>query len=97
MSEFKGTKGKWNVKRYRHGFKLSGQSWEDFAKIYTISDGSDFDGKYAIEADANAKLIACAPELLEAMIYLIAANEDNSKALPSAIEKAKSLILKATE
>src|SRR6478736_6578936 len=75
MSEFKGTKGEWTVKRYKHGFKLSGQSWEDFAKIYTISDGSDFDGKYAIEAEANAKLIACAPEMLKAMNEFIEAVE----------------------
>src|SRR6478735_11793342 len=102
MSEFKGTKGEWFVKRYKHGFKLSGQSWEDFAKIYTISDGSDFDGKYAIEAEANAKLIACSPELLEAIIKVsdfIDKNENVNywaRLLSREVPNIKELIQKAT-
>lgn len=94
--EFKGTEGPWEFKRTGKGhFLISGIGWEDFAKVYTITDGGDFDGKLADEAKANAKLIAAAPDLLEAcmeFVRKVECGEAKSKRsyaqMKQAIEKA---------
>jgi hypothetical protein len=66
MSEFKGTKGKWAIKKNIEGcFLISGENWEDFCEVVTVTDGTDFDGKFAEQAQANALLISKAPEMLE--------------------------------
>lgn len=59
MSEFKGTKGKWNA-----CFNWSEKNIEigtpEQEKIALVSKRFDFP-----ESNANAQLIACAPEMLE--------------------------------
>lgn len=64
--EFKGTKGEWVVNEYHDG---------DLIGIRVESDGSViFDtgscGYIDNEDEANAKLIACAPEMLEMLAEL---------------------------
>lgn len=59
--EFKGTKGEWKLSKRRLDYRyLSGEGWEDFARVCVMVDGSGND-----EGKANAKLIASAPELLK--------------------------------
>ena len=70
MKEFKGTKGKW---RYSNEFQCITVSKkgviEGSKTICDISNcvGFDYSGK---EFNANAKLIAAAPELLKALVFL---------------------------
>ena len=89
MSEFKGTKGKWE---YRY------DNVADFYSIYTNLDIEDNSicgiwHEHTIEHEANAKLIAAAPELLEALQKLVG----NGFQIPSNIdmENAKKAISKA--
>jgi len=95
MSEFKGTKGKWTISKSRNGHALiSGDDWEDFCKIYRITDGGDFDKSGEMQL-ANAKLIACSPEMLDMLercSYWIANCSEEAK-ITKEIEQ---LIKKAT-
>ena len=60
MSEFKGTKGKWEIYNPSHiGCKNVSIGDNGYVELWY----HHFDGKE--EAIANAKLIACAPEMLE--------------------------------
>lgn len=87
--EFKGTKGGWAVynnsvtKKGKLGIIMSwdenGQNPIEVASVYTTN------------AKANAKLIACAPEMLE-MLYKIAHGEEFVGVL-----EIRDLIKKATE
>lgn len=89
MSEFKGTKGEWMV-------------YED--AVY--SEGSGTDGNIICEAPvsweismrkwkANAKLISCAPEMLEMLKDVLSGmNNENFEITGDEIEQ---LIKKATE
>jgi hypothetical protein len=97
MSEFKGTAGEWSVR---------------FADAITVRD--DKDNQLAIlthvrtrtggrrecaEVEANARLIAAAPALLEALQELadMAEKCDSWESFPSdPIEKARAAIAKAT-
>jgi len=88
MSEFKGTKGEWTISKSRNGHALiSGDDWEDFCKIYRITDGGDFDKSGEMQL-ANAKLIACAPEMLEMLERVLTAK--------FSCDEIKQLIKKAT-
>ena len=61
MSETKHTPGPWVVKSARSGFYIESQ-------FDVIVDSLDEFGRYgAIDDEANARLIAAAPELLEAL------------------------------
>jgi hypothetical protein len=61
--EFKGTKGKWKIKKRRNNcFYIKAESWSNFCQVYTITDGGMSTNK---EAKANALLISKAPEMLE--------------------------------
>ena len=59
MSEFKGTKGKWKI--LKNEFYSEIRIEESMLSICAIN-------KKAKEHLANAKLIACAPEMLEMLI-----------------------------
>jgi len=53
--EFKGTKGEWNNKAFNDSvFDIRSDGGENIGYIYNTKNGN-----------ANAKLIACAPEMLE--------------------------------
>lgn len=104
--ETKHTKGEWNFKLSKKGnkFIITGFNWVNFCKIYAHAEG-----KYKQEALANAKLIAAAPDLLEALIELteLEKNKTNNKVgspISSVIKnkrlewgKAEQAIKKATE
>jgi hypothetical protein len=63
--EFKGTQGEWT---FKHGATniCSKESGRMIANSAVYSCNTD-DGEHLIENEANAKLIASAPELLEAL------------------------------
>ena len=64
MKEFKGTKGRWEAK-YKIGCDINIRIKQDET---IIADGYSFaSGIPNEEAEANAKLIAAAPELLDAL------------------------------
>lgn len=96
--EFKGTKGDW-YKTYRNGSWLI-QDYDCFiedskgciAEVYWFNDGLD-------TAEANAKLISCAPEMLEMLIkcreyFLLKTDlksEERAEAIGELIEKATTI------
>jgi len=83
MSNFKGIKGKWQFVRYEKTFAIETFGITNWTILQTITNQP--------QDEANAKLIACAPEMLEMLELLTSVySADN-------IEKAKQLIKKATE
>ena len=83
MTNFKGTKGKWQFVRYEKTFAIETFGITNWTILQTITNQP--------QDEANAKLIACAPEMLEMLELLTSVySADN-------IEKAKHLIKKATE
>ena len=66
------TPGPWAVKPYRgeHGFasehfrQIDGQGWDALARVVVRMAGGEFDSP---EGAANARLIAAAPDMLEAL------------------------------
>ena len=97
--EFKGTKGEW-ISRH-NGSYMEVNRKEDFedgkrlsisVMVFNVKDGECiFDGTY--EAEANAHLIAAAPELLNALQDLVRFCEDNN--VGAELEYAKDAINKA--
>ena len=98
MSKFKGTKGKWEIKKWS---VVSDN--KEICELKQITFGLGLGGitKRDFEAAANAKLIASAPELLEALqkVYQIENHAFGLKGFD--VEKFKSEIKtvldKATE
>ena len=83
MTNFKGTKEKWQFVRYEKTFAIETFGITNWTILQTITNQP--------QDEANAKLIACAPEMLEMLELLTSVySADN-------IEKAKQLIKKATE
>ena len=77
------TKGKWQFVRYEKTFAIETFGITNWTILQTITNQP--------QDEANAKLIACAPEMLEILELLTSVySADN-------IEKAKQLIKKATE
>ena len=90
--DFKGTKGKWKLKEKTKSYKLSGDNWGDFCRVHKIDASGINQEEWDIEARANAKLISCAPELLETLIEIaFLANLSNEKQ-----KEVNQLIKKAT-
>jgi len=86
MSEFKGTRGEWLIENNEERLLITcnNPNWDI---VTTITD--------LPQDKANAKLISCAPELLEFIQSLINESED---IVHSEIKKqAQQLIKKATE
>lgn len=70
MSEFKGTKGEW---KYEGGDNNSIDIILPDDTTISIDRQSRYNGEYVLGREgmeANAKLIACAPEMLEMLIKL---------------------------
>ena len=94
MSETKHTPGPWVVKSARSGFYVESQ-------FDVIVESLDEYGRYgAIDDEANARLIAAAPELLEALSCLTAVVgltpiKGNLDALQEAYDMARAAIAKA--
>lgn len=82
MSKFKGTPGPWHV---ANGCQIRSAK-DQIAKAWMMRDG---------EGQANARLIAAAPELLEAL-NLVLDNCLDSGGLAAAHAKARAAIAKAT-
>lgn len=98
--EFKGTKGKWTYDEKTKSFldenKNNVPMPDNFCS--TIPEAEVFGkDKYWNEAQANAKLIASAPELLDALQLLVSQleNEHLSEYCEPLIDKAKQAIEKS--
>jgi hypothetical protein len=86
--EFKGTKGEWAVSPNAVGFIA------DISDNFAIAKAFDNAFIQKGEMEANAKLIACAPELLEVLVKCI--NYLPIIEYSELIKEAKYLIKKAT-
>ena len=87
MSEFKGTKGKWEVSE--NSSTLSTIDKKDFITCWVFPPEKE-------EAQANALLISKAPEMLEMLEELISANPMHD-GWHEKILKAKQLIKESTQ
>jgi len=95
MNEFKGTPGPWRVeKRY---FVESNTDPKDILGIGTVADCRPYATDRHPEAEANARLVAAAPDLLAALAGLVerlerengwVQTEDGLSAARAAIHKA---------
>jgi hypothetical protein len=86
--EFKGTQGKWELDQDGNSaFFINSTERKEFVSVWIEDDESEE------EANANAKLIAAAPELLEALIEVVRISDRNNIAWNRSIE----VIKKATE
>lgn len=111
MSEFKGTKGEW-IKRVRHGKKRSAivveilaenQPTSTIYECFISEDECDNSDCCNQEQHANAKLIACAPEMLEELIHLedyitrsLTLSGCDAKSIDYILRNTRPLIKKAT-
>lgn len=87
MTNFKGTKGKWQFVRYEKTFTIETFEITNWTILQTITNEP--------QDEANAKLIACAPEMLEMLESLI--NESDEIIHPEIKKDILNLIKKATE
>ncbi len=93
MSEFKGTKGEWYYEESydeRYGpdiYIINTHMDNDVVEFATVWPGFDKQ-----EAEANAKLISCAPDMLKELKYIL----DNSTMRVTDKYRLESLIKKAT-
>lgn len=87
MTNFKGTKGKWQFVRYEKTFTIETFGITNWTILQTITNEP--------QDEANAKLIACAPEMLE-MLEKIALIKNGSE-LVMLKKEALNLIKKATD
>jgi len=93
MSNFKGTKGEWemSISKESNGF-----AYVNGGVITIYGELSEEAGTVSEETMANAKLIACAPEMLEMLGRVIKEHETDTKSWSTIIE-IEQLIKKATE
>ena len=83
MSEMKPTPGPWHV---ANGVQIRGER-EQIAKVWMMRGG---------EGNANARLIAAAPELLEALAEVVnAADGEGWSQLDPSLSKARAALAKA--
>ena len=84
----KHTQGQWKATEVANGFTVEGARY--IADVHKWTDGPDS------EAAANARLIAAAPEMLEALRHILADFEECEEASPEAVREAKAAIARAT-
>jgi len=97
MKTFKGTKGEWKMDDdYLTTNELLENNVCPIATIHSMLDGKNNEQKL-IESKANIKLIASAPELLEALINIVnqIENEHVSEFMDEFSEQAKKAINEA--
>lgn len=93
------TKGPWTIGRNRAGYRdidaLDAEyPWQGLARVVVEMEGvSGYDD--FPEGEANARLIAAAPDLLEALEMVMAEREGGSPVLFSTSDKARAAIAKA--
>ena len=87
MTNFKGTKGKWQFVRYEKTFTIETFGITNWTILQTITNEP--------QDESNAKLIACAPEMLEMLESLI--NESDDIIHPEIKKDILNLIKKATD
>ena len=76
--EFKGTE-KWVLGRIDKSYQyINGEGWEDFARVVVKMKGASYTSSIG---EANVKLIAAAPELLEALMNI----ENDNNSIPESI------------
>lgn len=97
METTKHTPGPWTFTAYGEG-----RPTPEFDVVYIESDGKpiakiDTDFRRQSEARANAKLIAAAPDLFEALEKLAFVDPKDREASKAALKKAFEAIRKATE
>jgi len=89
MSKFKGTKGEWKFIRNKNNFEIETFGISNWIIAKTITNAG--------QDEANAKLIACAPEMLEMLLTVrnvISNGEANDK--HEIVSELYELIKKAT-
>jgi len=93
--ETKHTKGKWVLSHGANTFPTIGSAelHQPIATIHKIENAKTF----CEEAEANAKLIAAAPELLEALIKLYNSIDSCIDLTPELLIECNNAIKKATE
>lgn len=91
MTNFKGTKGKWQFVRYEKTFTIETFGITNWTILQTITNEP--------QDESNAKLIAFAPEMLQMLDELIYAfdKENLNGYQEERIEEAQQLIKKATD
>ena len=97
MEEFKGTKGKWKYEvtnKLNIVVQIPNNRTLVLGKIY--DDDCLSPECCRTEEHANAKLIACAPELLHSLNEILKWSAHFPQAMNEEIETAKALIKKAT-
>lgn len=102
MSETKHTPGPWSVtgKQFSGSVRVSAGSGSDLNGLVAICDAGDY-ARSKVEGAANARLIAAAPELLEALVWMVA-NDDTNEAdegnayWVDGLHRARAAIAKAT-
>lgn len=98
MNEFKHTSGDWKVDKEKSGIVRMNDYFriEQIAMSEYIAEGMTHDDLEA-EGNANAKLIAASPNLLEALIELVNCDYTSGTHLYAAQLKAKAVIEKAID
>jgi len=88
MSEFKGTKGNWIINET--GYQILNENKDPLCDVWNFNKPTE-------EYNANAKLIACAPELLEMLKNLLSMYINTDKPSIRITLEAQELIKKATQ
>lgn len=108
MENSKYTSGEWNIETNINNYPMiMNDDGNVIATLFDTKDGSLFYGMELSEVEENAKLITCAPKLLEALRLLLKHEGEREKnhigiefasmELNNAKEYAKNIIKKVTE